>query len=181
MATGNIRAAHARTREKNLVPAPAPATRDGQQLVPMPANRGQSSLADMPMCPPASQRGRQPTNASNEGDGRSVRATRMTGSDKEGNHQLAGAVDEDGGRSNKGGWWSNEGERRGQLTVVRWPRRHGLRFRKHKMGAPSAGDPDGVEAAEATMEGDLRSPSILHSSESLVGEWKALEMENAML
>ena len=164
------------------MPASAPATRDGQQLVPMPANRGQGSPADMPVCPPASQRGRQPTRASNEGDGRPVRATRMTGSDKEGNHQLAGAVDEDGERSDEGGWWSNEGERRGQLTVVRWPRRHGLRFRKHKLGVPSAGDPDGVEAAEATMEGDpLRSPSILHVNESLVGELKALEMENAML
>jgi len=34
----------------------------------------------------------------------------------------------------------------------------------------------------AAMEGELlRSPPILHASESSIGEWKALEMENAVV
>jgi len=43
---------HARTRNQNLVPAPAPVTRHGQELVPVPAIRGQGSPAGMSAYPP---------------------------------------------------------------------------------------------------------------------------------
>jgi hypothetical protein len=52
----------------------------------------------------------------------------------------------------------------------------------HELGAPSPSDTGGVETVEAVAEGDLlRSPPILHASKSPIGEWKALEMENAVL
>jgi hypothetical protein len=39
----------------------------------------------------------------------------------------------------------------------------------------------GDVTAEAAIEDDLRSPPILHASKSPIGEWKALEMENAVV
>ena len=60
--------------------------------------------------------------------------------------------------------------------------RHGLRSRKHELGAPIAGYLSGVEATEVAMDGNLlQPPPILHASESPIGEWKALEMENAVV
>jgi len=39
-----------------------------------------------------------------------------------------------------------------------------------------------METVEVAMEGDLlRSPPIFHASESPIGEWKALKMENAVV
>ena len=52
-----IVASHALTREKNLMPAPAPTTRHGQQPMPMPPIHGQGSPASMTMCPPVGQQG----------------------------------------------------------------------------------------------------------------------------
>ena len=53
--------------------------------------------------------------------------------------------------------------------------------RKDELGTPSLGDMSGVVTAEAAIEDDLRSPPILHASKSPIGEWKALEMENAVV
>jgi hypothetical protein len=44
-------ALHAHTRDQNLVPAPTPTTRHGQEPVPVPAIRGQGSPAGMPAYP----------------------------------------------------------------------------------------------------------------------------------
>jgi len=73
------------------------------------------------------------------------------------------------------------GERRGWLTVAQWLRCLGPRSRKDELGTPSPGDMSGDVTAEAAIEDDLRSPPILHASKSPIGEWKALEMENAVV
>jgi hypothetical protein len=127
-------ASHVRAREQNVMPALA--TRHGWQPVPVPAIRWQGSPAGMLVCPPAGQQGRRTAGASDEDGGRSRRAKRKVAG--RGERRLindaerpAEAVDEDGKRSDEDGWWSNEGERRGRLAIVRWPRRRGPRSRKH--------------------------------------------------
>jgi hypothetical protein len=48
--------------------------------------------------------------------------------------------------------------------------------------APARGSRRQSSVVLFPMEGDLlRSPPILHASESSIGEWKALEMENAVV
>ena len=89
-------ALHARAREQNLVSAPAPTTRHGQQPVPVPPIRGQGWPVGMPVCPPAGQRGRRPSGARDEDGGQPGRATRKAGEamrvcDEEGDSQLARA------------------------------------------------------------------------------------------
>ena len=95
----------------------------------------------------------------------------------------AGASDEEGRRS-------DEGVRRGRRLAAgrgtEGERRGGSSSSGGRTAvAPARGSTSWARPAlvtQAAMEGDLlRSPPMLHARESSIGEWKALEMENAVV